>query len=586
MSYETEHQTNQRLFRNLKSGKEYETLIPKSNCKRIDGGKGNTSYSVDQMAQVVDKYYDQMAKVAKKLKSSSLKNTCQNIQEFAYWNFQYKLDMGDQLLRSPACSFASRVDGIDCKSYSIIVASILQNLGIKSYFRRVTYRSDKPYSHVYNVIPKDQKTGSLANGYYVIDGTINLSVETEPYYFTKQDKLMELDHFILNAPPKGLGNSTLPFSNYELEYARQRGVSQAQLQHIAKAQRSGLGADWVDSGMDIIGSSDSGFLKGVTDFFKDFNISSIISQIGCLGGSGFTDSAFKPITELLIESLNADIKGINTYLGKIDGVTKIPKITIFGKANGFTEVPNKQVFANLVRSTFLKYLWYECLYEERKRDDWNSCSTENFNVPINFLKYNIGAVLDALGAWLDKNFDTETDTSSLIKFEKARGNFNQIINGKDLHFSSAGPEMWIDETGASKLGSNVWYRGVTNRYSKYARKRFNPKKGATIPFFEITDDLKNFLTNPQTIKGNSGKFNIQKFVTDLVNTATIFQGGLQPGGNQNTGGNGSNENGSGTNYTSDTAGASPAKMAGVVLLLAGAGYAITQFKNKPNKTTK
>lgn len=567
MSYEKE--TNIRLYRQIKPGKQYETLIPKSNCKRIDGGKGNTSYSVEQMAKVVQKYYDQMAKVAKKLKTSSLKNTCQNIQEFAYWNFQYKLDNGDQLLRSPACSFASRSLGIDCKSYSIIVASILQNLGIKSYFRRVAYSSEKPYSHVYNIIPKDQKTGNLDKGHYTIDGTLNLSVETEPYYFTKQDKLMELDHFILNAPPKGLGNSTLPFSNYELEYARQRGVSIEQLQQLAKSQRSGLGEGWIETG--------TGFLKGVTDFFKDFNISNLLGNIGCIGGSGFTSGAFKPITELLIESLNHDIKSINNNLDLIN-----------------TSPTAGRFFSRLVRQIFLKYLWYECLYEEYKRDGWNSCSTKNFDVPINFLRYNIGAVLDALSAWIDKNFDASTDTDAdagwfgpfVAKFEKASGNFDQEILGKKLLFSAAGPAMWIDETGASTKGSNVWYRGVTHRYIKHSKKIFTPKQGVVIPFFEITDDLKNFLTNPQTIKGNSGKFNVQKFVTDLVNTATIFQGSLQPGGNQNTGGNGSNQNGSGTNYTSDTAGASPTKMAGVVLLLAGAGYAITQLKNKPNKTTK
>jgi len=204
--FETSQQTNQRLYRSILDGKQYERFIPKTYCQRLSGGKGNTDYSVSQMAKVVELYSHQTQKVAQKLQKSSLQVTTQAIQDFLYWHFQYKRDEQDQMLRSPACSFAQRFEGIDCKSYSIFGASILRELGCVSYFRRVSYGQNQPYSHVYVVVPKNQKTADLSEGYYVIDGTINKTTTTENYFYKHSDYLvMKLNHYILNAPPRGLG---------------------------------------------------------------------------------------------------------------------------------------------------------------------------------------------------------------------------------------------------------------------------------------------------------------------------------------------------------------------------------------------
>jgi len=155
--FETSQQTNERLYRAIRNGKEYEKVIPKTYCQRLNGGKGNTDYSVSQMAKVVELYSHQVAELSKKFKKSSLQATTQAIQDFLYWHFQYKRDEQDQLLRSPSCSFAQRFEGIDCKSYSIFGASIVRELGYVSYFRRVSYRQNQPYSHAYVVVPKNQK---------------------------------------------------------------------------------------------------------------------------------------------------------------------------------------------------------------------------------------------------------------------------------------------------------------------------------------------------------------------------------------------------------------------------------------------
>jgi len=70
--FETANQTNQRLYRAILDGQQYEKLIPKSYCKRLNGGKGNTEYSVNQMNKVVELYSYQTQKVAQKFKQNSL----------------------------------------------------------------------------------------------------------------------------------------------------------------------------------------------------------------------------------------------------------------------------------------------------------------------------------------------------------------------------------------------------------------------------------------------------------------------------------------------------------------------------------
>lgn len=196
------------LNRNIKDGKAFDGLIPKSQCKATFLGNGMTGFSVNQMQNIIEQNQNQTSKVAAKLKKSSLKHTVDAIHDFLYYHFQYKADQEDQLLRSPACSWHDRHNGIDCKSYSIFASSLLLNLGIKHYLRRIKQPGYAPteYTHVYVVVPQDQKSGHLQNRYYVIDATLKNNVE--PAYTAKSDLPM-LPHYGLNAPHgQGLGFST------------------------------------------------------------------------------------------------------------------------------------------------------------------------------------------------------------------------------------------------------------------------------------------------------------------------------------------------------------------------------------------
>ena len=515
MSYETTEQTDARLYRKILNGSKYESLIPKVFCKRIDGGKGNTEYSVNQMNEVVRLFSKQTTNTAQTLKKSSLAQTVQAIQDFLYWHFQYKRDLKDQLLRSPACSFAQRFDGIDCKSYSIFGASLLHELGYKSYFRRVSYQEKEPYGHVYVIVPKNQITADLSDGYYTIDGTLNINVGFEPPFYKNSDLpvMDKLNHHILNAP-RGLGNS--------------------------------------DS------SEKNSWLKNI-DFSKLFGwLKNIVNT-----KSAFNEGHLKHNFPTIVAMLEDDVKKVNSLLA----------------SGNYTE------FSRSVREIYIKYLFMECLFREYREDGWNSTSKGGFDAQINFLVNQIGTALKALNVWVDDNFTKSgTDNFTVSISRGSRGNNNKdYFFGPLLYFLDAGPDMWIDETGASKKGSNVWYRGVTNRYANHSKALFSPKPNKTIPYFEMTVDLSNAITSFGPVD-----FNPQNFLNNLQSTATIFQGATSNntgGYNPNTGGYNPNNPNPGSNTTG---GNTTAKVVGGVAIASAIILMAPQFAkdNPKNKTNE
>ena len=112
------------LFRVIRPAGKFGSLYPSAKCEKVPLGKGDTDFSVLKMEEWIRKHQSQTVDVAKQLKKSSLEQTCAAIHDHLYWNFQYKADLSDQLLRSPACAWQQRNDGIDCKSYSILASSI------------------------------------------------------------------------------------------------------------------------------------------------------------------------------------------------------------------------------------------------------------------------------------------------------------------------------------------------------------------------------------------------------------------------------------------------------------------------------
>lgn len=188
------------LKRNLSDGKEYSKLIPPVRCERTRLGEGDTFFTVDAMKDWVEKFSHQTAKLAPLFIGRTLEETVNNIYNFLYNHIQYEADGAEQQLRSPACTWVQRKEGVDCKSFSVFASSILSNLGIKHFIRQIRqpYFFPEEFTHVYVVVPQNQnKIENSAT--FVLDATKHQNVESE--YLEKVDlKMTKLSHIGLNAP--------------------------------------------------------------------------------------------------------------------------------------------------------------------------------------------------------------------------------------------------------------------------------------------------------------------------------------------------------------------------------------------------
>ncbi len=206
----TRQQINQSLQRNIASGHQYDRYYTPSNCSTNQLGKGTTSHGMKTIAGWAKKHKHESTAIAKgEFTGYSLQETTSRIHTFLFHHFQYEIDKEVQRLKAPNCMWSSRTQGNDCKSFSLNASTILLNLGIKHYLRRSKQAGYYPslYTHVYVVIPKDQRHGNLSNGYYTIDGTINSMIELP--YLKKDDTYMEeanLNYVGLSAPSCGCNN--------------------------------------------------------------------------------------------------------------------------------------------------------------------------------------------------------------------------------------------------------------------------------------------------------------------------------------------------------------------------------------------
>ena len=191
------------LNRKLKDGKEYDKLMPRVSCTTTPLGDGDTFFTVDRMKDWIEKFSYQTEKIALQLKGRTVEETANNIYNFLYSHVQYKADGQLQQLRSPACTWAQRKEGVDCKSYSVFASSILSNLGITHAIRQVrqAYFYPEEFTHVYVVVFKDQSNKNYDSNAptFVIDATKHEN--TEVNFIDKVDiQMINLKHVGLNAP--------------------------------------------------------------------------------------------------------------------------------------------------------------------------------------------------------------------------------------------------------------------------------------------------------------------------------------------------------------------------------------------------
>jgi hypothetical protein len=84
-------------------------------------------------------------------------------------------------------------------------------MGIRHYIRQIKQPSFRPdlYTHVYVIVPLNQESGDIKQGYFIVDGTT--STNREPIHIMAHDTEVNLPHFGLNAPKgnrKGIAKKT------------------------------------------------------------------------------------------------------------------------------------------------------------------------------------------------------------------------------------------------------------------------------------------------------------------------------------------------------------------------------------------
>lgn len=246
------------LRRNIKSGSQYNALIPKANCDatNLGNGKNNTIEGVEFMASIVDKYDHQAKKLAKKLKKSSVKASVDSVFNFLYNHVQYQADGELQRLLSPACAWKQRREGIDCKSYTIFAVSLLKNMGINSIIRQIKQPGfyNDMFTHVYTVVPVNQDEKANPTKYYTLDPTTHDNQEVQ--FSEKKDKYMQAHQYVaLNAgaPQQKFHNKPVFGSISELKSfisnLHRVGFSEAaksdMLNYVARLERQGVPAQQI-----------------------------------------------------------------------------------------------------------------------------------------------------------------------------------------------------------------------------------------------------------------------------------------------------------------------------------------------------
>lgn len=479
----------------------FANLLKKGSCKVEQRTKGDTKHTVIGMRDFVYKHLPQTKKLAQALAAHNLQDTIANNFNYLYTHYQYNADDLLQVMRSPECAFADRFNGIDCKTFSILSSSILINQGYKNIIRRVKQPSFNPdyYTHVYVIVPKDQETMNLQNGYYVLDATTHNNRET--LFNEKHDTIMsQLPHVWLNgaAPEKTISSASQGFTKL-LQHLLNKGVNNIVIEEIQETINTYIkkGVDpsvlinntsitIQDHTIDLALNADSGMTLNV--FFSDFatvttglngafdsldglfsniDFSDISGSLSCFGGSYD----------------NKDFENFSKLLG--EGYTTL--------VNNFNAAVVSQNFAQIGATASLIFRQAQQLEANTNRaasKNWSSsCSAKATKGMQTVAVYFQKMITEAFKPYLATYFDY-TDT-------------NTPFNGA-LVFSSRGDSKGL----SSGYRLDVVYSEITNVSFKTGI--------SAIPKFEFTPYL---LTNAE-----SNGFDLNSFLNDLGNIAVQFTG--------------------------------------------------------------
>ena len=199
----------------------YEALLPPPQYTKTPYKNGDTNDIVAEVIKCYTTNHAQAAKLAAQLQGSSLKQTCSNIWHFIKNNVTYKIDPeGYQWVRTPSRLVA---DGEgDCKSFSVLAASLLKCLDVTPTFRFTSYNSSPTPTHVYVVV---KQKGSKE---IIIDSVINGFNTQKPYTHKKDITMAKI------ATLSGVNDSTAAY--FEQSKAINAAILKSLLPALIKAE--------------------------------------------------------------------------------------------------------------------------------------------------------------------------------------------------------------------------------------------------------------------------------------------------------------------------------------------------------------
>lgn len=147
-------------FRTIRPLSEYSHLIPAkhslSYADPIVSDDINTDNTVRFMKKIAKDCKADTYRLVKSLEvKGDIRQTIKNIFDFVYTYIQYVPDNASkEQVRRPLRTLYDQKGDCDC--YSVLIGSMLENLGIPYYFRVAEYNNRGFYQHVYVVVPTKQ----------------------------------------------------------------------------------------------------------------------------------------------------------------------------------------------------------------------------------------------------------------------------------------------------------------------------------------------------------------------------------------------------------------------------------------------
>lgn len=221
--------------------------------------KGLTEDIISSIQDVFNRSFQQTKEFAKYFNAKNLAE----IHQFVRQNITYQIDKkGQQLIKTPGATIHQKFG--DCKAYSILIASILENLNVPFLFRFVQLGKKPNYSHVYVVAYPNTKKE------FILDACIPYA-NFESNYIKKYDmkpttKIVEISGLGMS---EGYSNNYYSCGMNGMDYSNNYipemyFYNPANTQYYNEIVVSGF-FDWVGDRLKDVGDG----VKNAFDFVKD-----------------------------------------------------------------------------------------------------------------------------------------------------------------------------------------------------------------------------------------------------------------------------------------------------------------------------